>query len=68
MAKAAGFSKVSEEKKAVARLLKDYVASGGFDGSVLVHRAESGELLKQFLPIEIGGDERATETSSEDNQ
>ena len=30
MAKAGGFSKVSEEKKAVARLLKNYVASGGF--------------------------------------
>lgn len=30
MAKAAGFSKVSEEKKAVARLIKEYVARGGF--------------------------------------
>ena len=30
MAKAAGFSKVSEEKKAVARAFKNYVLSGGF--------------------------------------
>ena len=30
MAKAAGFSKTSEEKKAVARVFKDYVVSGGF--------------------------------------
>lgn len=30
MAKRAGFSKVSEEKKAVARAIKDYVAKGGF--------------------------------------
>jgi len=30
MAKAAGFSKASEEKKAIARAFKDYVVSGGF--------------------------------------
>lgn len=30
MAKAAGFTKVSEEKKAVARKVKDYIAKGGF--------------------------------------
>jgi len=30
MAKALGFSKVSEEKKAVARMIKEYVLSGGF--------------------------------------
>lgn len=30
MAKANGFSKVSEEKKAVARMIKEYVLSGGF--------------------------------------
>jgi len=30
MAKAAGFSKTSEEKKAVARAFKEYVVSGGF--------------------------------------
>lgn len=30
MAKKAGFSKVSEEKKAVARTIRDYVAKGGF--------------------------------------
>lgn len=30
MAKSLGFSKVSEEKKAVARMIKEYVLSGGF--------------------------------------
>ncbi len=30
MAKAAGFSKVSEEKKAVARMIREYVRRGGF--------------------------------------
>lgn len=30
MAKAAGFSKVSEEKKVVAKIIKDYIAKGGF--------------------------------------
>lgn len=52
-----------------------YVASGGFDGSVQVHRAETGELLKQFLPIEIGdssiaqtADTPTTETSQQEQQ
>jgi WD40 repeat protein len=29
------------------------VVTGGFDGTVRIHSAETGELVKEFIPVEV---------------